>query len=310
MIIAVTYDGSIIRTPVEEFIVQNSKTPGSFNKYYANGVRAIQQASIDDTLLLFTESGICFKVDVKDIPSTTTFNHGVSHHDILSANAPFCSILPSRGLFNSSSTEDYFVVIMTKNYKIMRQNLADYRMLKNGSAVVTLDSDDKVVSVALVKESDVIFNCTNTGKGKLFDVGEVPTTSLKSKSRGRVCYNRNKGGLGIYMSCMDAGADYQDRWLAVSSNGFLIKSMGNELGMVPRNFSGVVTIMLYEADQLLFNSFIDNTEDILLVTKKGMVARLNISSIKEQHRGGVGKKCMTLEGDDKIVACCKVLPKI
>ena len=103
MIVAITHDGNVIRTPVEEFNVQNVKTSGIYNKYYTGGIRAIQQTSLEETLLLFTEKGLCLPVKAADIPCTDTLSEEVSLKILTSIEDPFCAILAVSPLLMNST---------------------------------------------------------------------------------------------------------------------------------------------------------------------------------------------------------------
>lgn len=305
MIIAITCKGSVIRTPIEEFTVQNSEDFSSFNRYYADGVRVVQQASLEDTLLLFTESGTCFKVNVKDIPCTTALNYDASYHDIYSINTPFCSILPTKELFNGSRIDDYFVVIVTRSCKIVKQKLSDYRTIENGCIAISLEPNDAIASVTLARENDIISNCVHSGRGRMFCIDTVRPTLLKTQSKGRSCFYAIRNEKTVFI---DATNNVHSGCLIVTQNGYAIKIRD---GIVNERMGGCISLIrLKDSDIVLFSSFINDTEDILIVTHKGYVARFSICSLSEQYRGGVGKKCINLAEDDKIVACCKVLPKM
>ena len=130
MIIAITKDNYIIRSPKMEFCANDAKPEGVLKDYYAGGIRAICEAALNDLLLIFTENGQCYQHRVKDIPSTDISAIGKSLHTLFASNDNFCSIVSLGCLFDGESIENHFILIMTANCKIVRHRLSDYKNQK------------------------------------------------------------------------------------------------------------------------------------------------------------------------------------
>ena len=168
---------------------------------------------------------------------------------------------------------------------------------------ISLEPNDHVVSVVLAKDNHVVFNCANNGIGKMFDINSIPITALKSKNKGVICYVKRSSE---EIACMDSNDNIESKWLAISSCGYVINTLGIDSIKAPRKSCGYVIIRLKDQDNFVFNTFTNNAVGILVVTSKGYAKMLNIHSLKEQHRGGVGIKCISLFENDKVVACCRV----
>ena len=102
MIIALTKDGYIKKTPKNEFSIQKIGTAGVFKSYYSEGVRTIKEVSSGDTLLVITEQGMFCRIDVVDIPSTKVLEKGISLNERFNiTNHNFCAIVSIKSLINS-----------------------------------------------------------------------------------------------------------------------------------------------------------------------------------------------------------------
>lgn len=302
MIISITNNGYIQKTPKNEFGVQKCGGKGIYKSFYSSGIKTIIEASENDTLLLFTTMGQCYKLNVHDIPSLDIEENGISLNEMFDVNDTFCSILSIRDFLVSNEADDYLVIIMTKKGKMSKQKLTDYKGILDGTYAVSLDEGDGFASVIIAKENDFAFNCSIDGIGKTFSTDSVRTTSLKSRSKGVLCsYLRYpESSLVDIDVCGDSNIGY----LLISSMGYLIRTRNIYYG--DRKCSGGSLMNLKENDHVVFNSFADEDDDILIVTNKGYTIRLNIGYLKEVNRGGRGSLCIKLSEGDKISACCKI----
>lgn len=303
MIITITNDGYIMRTPKTEFDIQDIKQIGILKKFYTSRVRIVHEASLEDVLLLFTETGRCYKQKVVDIPSTDDSISGISLTTHFATDETFCSILPINP--QTYSMDNSFVLIMSRDCRIIKQKLSDYIGMRNGMFAITLEWGDKISSVVLTKNNNIAINSTNAGFGKIFGVNMIPITLLKSKSKGRtqlrnICHDTK-------MVDIDTSSNVNSHYLIVTDNGFSIKIKDI---LLERKMALLSLMRLKDDSNVVFCAFINNDEDLLIVTAKGYTLRYNINLLKGQYRAGIGSLCMTLSADDKIVACCKISPSI
>lgn len=310
MIIALTKDGYIKKTPKNEFSIQKIGTAGVFKSYYSEGVRTIKEVSSGDTLLVITEQGMFCKIDVVDIPSTKVLEKGISLNERFNiTNDNFCAIVSIKSLINSEDIVNYNILIMTQKGKIIKQKLSDYKN-KRIIQAITLNENDRVADVALVKGKQYIFNSCNNGLGKIFSSDTIPTTSLLSKGKGVSCC-KFINNTDIELCCLDCCQfAYEDisiqsdiSFLLISSQGRIRKMEVTQRYFRDRNSYGSTLINLTENEFVIHSSFITNSDNILLITAKGNVARIDLSLIDKIK---FYKKGIKLSDDDIVVACCKI----
>ena len=310
MIIALTKDGYIKKTPKNEFSIQKIGTAGVFKSYYSEGVRTIKEVSSGDTLLVITEQGMFCRIDVVDIPSTKVLEKGISLNERFNiTNDNFCAIVSIKSLINSEDIVNYNILIMTQKGKIIKQKLSDYKY-KRIIQAITLNENDRVADVALVKGKQYIFNSCNNGLGKIFSSDTIPTTSLLSKGKGVSCC-KFINNADIELCCLDCCQfAYEDisiqsdiSFLLISSQGRIRKMEVTQRYFRDRNSYGSTLINLTENEFVIHSSFITNSDNILLITAKGNVARIDLSLIDKIK---FYKKGIKLSDDDIVVACCKI----
>lgn len=310
MIIALTKDGYIKKTPKNEFSIQKIGTAGVFKSYYSEGVRTIKEVSSGDTLLVITEQGMFCRIDVVDIPSTKVLEKGISLNERFNiTNDNFCAIVSIKSLINSEDIVNYNILIMTQKGKIIKQKLSDYKN-KRIIQAITLNENDRVADVALVKGKQYIFNSCNNGLGKIFSSDTIPTTSLLSKGKGVSCC-KFINDADIELCCLDCCQfAYEDisiqsdiSFLLISSQGRIRKMEVTQRYFRDRNSYGSTLINLAENEFVIYSSFITNSDNILLITAKGNVARIDLSLIDKIK---FYKKGIKLSDDDIVVACCKI----
>lgn len=310
MIIALTKDGYIKKTPKNEFSIQKIGTSGVFKSYYSEGVRTIKEVSSGDTLLVITEQGMFCRIDVVDIPSTKVLEKGISLNERFNiTNDNFCAIVSIKSLINSEDIVNYNILIMTQKGKIIKQKLSDYKN-KRIIQAITLNENDRVADVALVKGKQYIFNSCNNGLGKIFLSDTIPTTSLLSKGKGVSCC-KFINNADIELCCLDCCQfAYEDisiqsdiSFLLISSQGRIRKMEVTQRYFRDRNSYGSTLINLTENEFVIHGSFITKSDNILLITAKGNVARIDLSLIDKIK---FYKKGIKLSDDDIVVACCKI----
>lgn len=326
VIIAITKNGYIKKTPREEFLLQEIGNVCIYKKYYKDEIKILKETTLWDSLLLFTKKGLCYKIEVSDIPTTTIQEKGLSLYDKYGITKDaFSDILPTRNLLNSDKAEKYYVLIMTKDGRISRQRLSEYKQMKNGIRTILLDSDKKdiVMSVSLAKDKDYIFSCSSNGYGKSLELEAIRSYTLKSKGIGTYCVpparhansligmdTTETNGCGYsYNSTGRLKRDFKNlsgaSYLLVTERGFINRTFT----CLDGNFKpGSKLIELSEEDKVISNLFVLDTDSILVVTAKGETIRLDVEKIRLAKLGTKGTLCLKLSDDDRIAACCKISP--
>lgn len=298
-IIAITRSGNINRTPKREFTTQTIGSKGIQKGYYSDGIKTIVEASLNDTLLIFTESGHCYKSKVIDVPSTKFSKTEVKVKELIgiTEDEP-CVVLPVNLVCDK--IEDYYVLITSNYGACVRHKLSDYISLNNGRTILWLrEKDEKIVSASLAFKQDIITHYSVDGFSNAFGLEEIRTTSQKSASCG-VRINTTE------LSYLGASPFWGLSHIIATKSGFINRIEFTKTSR--RGVRGIKMIKLKEGDSLVFGQMFNGDDDILIATLKGFIFRTNISQFEIQQRCKRNIKCINLSENDEVVACCKFSP--
>lgn len=91
-----------------------------------------------------------------------------------------------------------------------------------------------------------------------------------------------------------------------TKNGILKKTALSEYENISKRKQGVVALKLKENDSLISVSFVNEEDEILLVTKKGLIIRINSKEVPATGRATMGVKGIKLGIDDEVIYCAPV----
>ena len=174
VVVLITKDGYVKRTSMRGYNA-NSDDPLLKEGDYIIGL--YKQRTID-TLLVFTNLGNYLFLPVHEIPDIKWKMLGkhISNIIKLSENEEIVSAIPVN---NFDAKID--ISIVSKNGMIKKTGLSDFKVSRYSKPIfcMKLKDGDFVINAFLVKYND-IFVSTYNAYGLWFDMGEVPTSGIKS----------------------------------------------------------------------------------------------------------------------------------
>ena len=174
VVVLITKDGYVKRTSMRGYNA-NSDDPLLKEGDYIIGL--YKQRTID-TLLVFTNLGNYLFLPVHEIPDIKWKMLGkhISNIIKLSENEEIISAIPVN---NFDAKID--ISIVSKNGMIKKTGLSDFKVSRYSKPIscMKLKDGDFVINAFLVKHND-IFVSTYNAYGLWFDMGEVPTSGIKS----------------------------------------------------------------------------------------------------------------------------------
>ena len=174
VVVLITKDGYVKRTSMRGYNA-NSDDPLLKEGDYIIGL--YKQRTID-TLLVFTNLGNYLFLPVHEIPDIKWKMLGkhISNIIKLSENEEIVSAIPVN---NFDAKID--ISIVSKNGMIKKTSLSDFKVSRYSKPIscMKLKDGDFVINAFLVKYND-IFVSTYNAYGLWFDMGEVPTSGIKS----------------------------------------------------------------------------------------------------------------------------------
>ena len=196
-------------------------------------------------------------------------------------------------------------MVYTENGYIKRTDPSEYKTQKRGGVgVVDLNTkDEDIVTHFLTGDShsDVLF---------FSDMGKVYQTKMYDLPEGR----RSTKGKSIKNFLPLTGEEKVTSILTVPKGKDLEKFtlfFTTKKGTVKRvsadafkkvQANGLIAINLKEGDELLGVRFVEEQDQMMIVTSKGQSIRFEVNGIRTMGRTAGGVRGITLKGDDLVVA--------
>lgn len=274
-VVVMTEGGLIKRVPTASFRTQ--KRNGKGVKTQDDITHAIIRTNTIDSLMIFSNKGVMYRLLVDLIPSGTNTAKGVPVKSLIQmADDEEPAVIYS--IYRD--TDAKYVLFVTKNGLVKKTTLDEYTSTKKktGIAAINIKDGDELVAVSLVKDEDVIL-ATAGGYCIRFNTMEIGTTS------------RNTSGVkGINLGAEDyiiAAAPVRDTTdqLAVFSKIGLGKRVS--LSDLPTQKRGGKGLMCYKNELIADIALVNDSDNLLLVGNNTSIC-ISASELPSIGRAGAG----------------------
>ncbi len=203
----------------------------------------------------------------------------------------------------SEFPEDQYLMFATKKGKIKKTALSAYsRPRVTGIWAIRLQEKDKLVDTKLSDGNCEVLLATKNGKAVRFDEGEVRATGRYTMGvKGADVEGDNEV---VSMTLVDD----DDILLSLTKNGYGKRTEVSRYRKTHRGAKGVITIKTNKRNgDVVCARVVEDDDEIILMSKKGMVIRTIANEISLQSRNTMGVRVMRLKKDDKLIAMSKVI---
>ncbi len=177
MVVTLTRDGYVKRTPLETFRAQNRGGRGRSSASMRQDDVVIRSfnAHTHQWVLFFTSRGIAFREKVWKLPEAGPTARGRSLRQLLQLqeNESVTAVLPLPQ--DESLWENLHLVFATAQGNVRRNRLSDFRNVRSsGLIAMKLDEGDSLIGVSTCREGDNVLLATRSGRAIRF-VADVDT---------------------------------------------------------------------------------------------------------------------------------------
>ncbi|WMM24714.1 DNA gyrase subunit A [Tissierella sp. MB52-C2] len=199
--------------------------------------------------------------------------------------------------------EEDVVITLTHFGYIKRTPEYTYKTQKRGGKgiiALTTREEDFVEDLYITSTHDTILFFTN--KGKVFSLKAYEIPEGGRQARGTAIINLlNLTGDEKVSAIIPINKDTTATNLVLITKSGIIKKTGLEhFENIRKN--GIIGISLREDDELIGVRKTNGSQEIIVVTKKGMSIRFSENDVREMGRSAMGVKAIDLKKDDKVVA--------
>ena len=301
-VITITHSGYIKRQPLQAYRQQRRGGKGlvATTTKEEDFVRDIFIASTHSYILLFTNKGKVHWVKVYEVPEASRQARGKAVVNLinLQQDENVTAYVPVK-VFDP----DKYLIMATKNGTIKKTALAAYSNPRKGGIVaITLEPNDSLINVKLTDGNEEIILATRNGIAVRFDENDVRSTGRSSQGVRGIRLADDDEVIGMVVATDDKTL------LTVTENGYGKRTNISEYRLINRGGSGVRNIICSERNGKVvsINSVTDENE-IMLITKKGITIRMDVSQINIIGRATQGVRLINLQQDDKLVGVAKIV---
>ena len=276
-VVVMTESGLIKRVPTASFRTQNRNTKGV--KTQDDITNAVIRTNTIDNLMIFTNKGKMYRLLVDNIPVGTNKSQGVPINSLVSMEGDEVATT-MYSLYRD--TDAKYVLFITETGLVKKTALEEFTKTKKktGIAAIKIKEGDKLASVSLIKDEDIIL-LTKNGQGIRFKSSEInPSGRVAMGVKGITLKPEDKVVAGLVVR-----HDTDD--LAIfAENGLAKKIKLTELVSQKRAGKGV---LVYKNNNIASATLITSGDRILVCGTKTSLC-VAADDIPEMGRTSIGNQ--------------------
>ena len=306
-VVALTHFGYIKRMPIDTYKSQRRGGKGitGMTTREEDFVKQIFTTSTHDTILFFTNKGKLYRLRGYEVPEAGRTARGTAIVNLLSLDPgeKVSAVIPIQNF-----AEGKYLLMATKNGLIKKTALTEYNSArKTGLQGITLKEDDELIAVRLTDGEDNVVLVTEQGMCITFDEKDV--RPIGRVSQGVIGIRLDDNDVVIGMESVIAGG--KATLLAITENGFGKRTELDEYRVQIRGGKGVITYKITpKTGKIVGVRIATEDEDVMLITDKGTIIRLNVKDISVLGRATQGVTLMRTNDGGKVVSIETLKPEL
>ena len=306
MVITISHNGFIKRFPVSGFKRQGRGGRGlkGASTKEDDYVEHLFVASTHHHLLIFTDRGKCHWLKVHEVPQAGRASRGRAIINILQLEK---DENPQAFLAVSEFDDDHYILMATERGLVKKTVLSAYkRPMKGGIYAIDIREGDKLIEARLTDGSNDMILGSLYGKAIRFNESDARPMGRKTRGvRGMRLQDDVDRVIGMIVIKRSGTV------LAVSENGFGKRTGIDAYPLRKRGGKGVLTIRTTEkVGKMLSIKEVVDTDDLMIITQRGIMIRQSVSKIRSIGRATQGVKLIRLDKNDSIASVTRVMEKV
>lgn len=307
MVITISHEGYIKRTPLAEYRTQGRGGVGSkgVSTKDSDFTEHLFIATAHNYLLIFTEFGKVFWKKVWEIPEGNKTSKGRAIQNLINIESEdkVRAVINVKTLKDEDYINNNYLVMCTKRGTIKKTSLEAYsRPRQNGINAITINEGDKLLDIKLTNGNNHIIIATDSGRAIHFQETDV-------RPMGRTA----AGVRGIYLDSdeevigMVCVSREEATLLVVSEKGYGKRSEISEYRITKRGGKGVKTLSITDkTGKLVSIKEVVDTDDLMIINKSGITIRLAVDTLRVMGRATQGVRLIKLNDTDEISSVEKI----
>lgn len=304
-VIALTHFGYIKRMPIDTYRSQRRGGKGisGISTREEDFVKQIFTASTHDIILFFTNKGKLYRLKGYEVPEAGRTARGTAIVNLLSLDPgeKVSAVIPIQNFADGK-----YLLMATRSGLIKKTALNEYNSArKTGLQAITLKDEDELIAVRLTDGEDNVVLVTKKGMCITFDEKDV--RPVGRTAQGVIGMRLDDDDMTIGMESIIAGG--KATLLAITENGFGKRTELDEYRVQNRGGKGVITYKITpKTGDIVGVRITTDEEDVMLITEKGTIIRINVKDISVLGRSTQGVTLMRTSDGGKVVSIETVNP--
>ena len=309
MAITISNDGYIKRLAVDAYRQQKRGGKGvtAMETKEEDFVKHLFIAFSKNYLLIFSNKGIVRWLKVYEIPIASRTAKGKAIINLLSMgnDEQISSIVAVKEF-----SEDQFIVMATAKGCVKKTSLAAFsNPRKAGIVGITLEKDDYLIGTAVSNGKHEILFATREGKALRFAEKQVREMGRGAKGVRGINLNKEDAVVGMQVFLPDIGKT-GSTLLTVTGQGYAKRTDFADYRLQSRGGKGIINVKVTSKNGPVVGVVAVTPEDeIMAITKQGMVVRCSVRDIRETGRGAMGVKLIAINSGDEVSSVANVVSK-
>ncbi len=300
-VITLTHNGYIKRLAANTYRSQKRGGRGvqGMNTNEDDFVEHLLFTSTHDTVLFFTSKGKVFRAKGYEIPEFGRTAKGLPIVNLINIEKEekITAIISVEEF-----KEDAYFIFTTKHGITKRTSIEQFANIRtNGLIAVGLREDDELISVRLTDGSKHII--IGTHDGMLVRFQEEDIRQMGRTAAGVRGIKLREGDYVVGMEVVEPGQEI----LVVTENGYGKRTNEEEYRLQSRGGVGLKTVQVTEKNgPMTAVKVVDGSEDIMLITNKGMLIRMDVNDVSVIGRSTQGVRLIRLSEDEYVATVARV----
>ncbi|MCA0313876.1 MAG: DNA gyrase subunit A [Candidatus Melainabacteria bacterium] len=304
MAIFITKQDYIKRISLDSFRRQRRNTRGvtGMKTRDEDDLQHFFVANMHDRLLVFTNRGQVYSLEVMDLPEGGRSAKGLALVNLLpiSQDETVTTVIPV-----TSFDPDSYLIMLTHQAYIKKVQMSEFANIRrSGIIAITLNDGDQLGWVRpSTGKSDVIIG---TGDGMCIRYSEEELRPLGRSARGVRAITLRDGDRIVGFDAIEtADANYV---LVVTNDGYGKRVRMDEFRQQGRGGIGLIgTKFKFPHSRLASLRVVHAGEEMMIATANGVVVRQKIDDISIQGRMATGVRLQQLADDDSVVSVTPIV---
>lgn len=302
VVVTVSNSGYVKRIPLDTYKTQRRGGVGVIgaDRKEDDFIEKVFVTNTHAYLLVFTDKGRVHWLKVYKLPEASRQSKGKAIVNLinLAPDEKLSAIIPV-----NEFRDDEYLFTATRRGVVKKTALTAYSRPRQGGIIgLSIDEGDSLIGVGLTNGEKQILLATKQGMACRFSEVNVRPIGRTGRGVTGIRLNGDDEVVGLIITSQDTNV------LTLTNKGFGKQSKVSDYRLINRGGKGVRNVKLTEKNgHVVSVKEVTGSEDVMLVTRNGMIVRMAVNQISTVGRAAQGVRVIKLRESDELVSAAKII---